>query len=354
MTDLSKFFPLSAPSMTEGLEETHQIAQLTPLGDPSLEYNITLPKGWVIESNLGEQQGGIGQLVRIGLFADHAGPDAAVVQVSYAKVPVEVNLMDWLQYQSHITGMKLVHRQLCEFSHGIGIDAGGLTGTTESPFVARLKCFADSGRIFLVVGMAPQTKYESVLRDLTVATQSFHLAQGTGVPQLEQLFVASVQAPAFQVAYPASWSPEVVEENIAGKSGIDLRLLVDDELMAYVRVKAIAPEQSGDVKPESLVSDATTELAETGIALSGPWQDDPDDTLKNVEQLEFALLAIGTIADSKAELRVAGIQRGGQWFVVTLLSVPREQNPVLWMRSKRGYEIALRSVNPETSGDSES
>jgi hypothetical protein len=46
------------------------------------------------------------------------------------------------------------------------------------------------------------------------------------------------------------------------------------------------------------------------------------------------------------ELRAAFFERGGLAFALTSISVQKSENPVLWMRSKRAYQIALETVRP--------
>jgi hypothetical protein len=65
------------------LEATHNLVRMTLPGYAQASYSLILPKGWITEEDLGQQNDGIGQLMRIGMFADKVGRDA-MVEFSHA------------------------------------------------------------------------------------------------------------------------------------------------------------------------------------------------------------------------------------------------------------------------------
>jgi hypothetical protein len=206
---------------------------------------------------------------------------------------------------------------------------------------------ADSARIFMVVAMVAAARYSAVQRDIAIAVSSFKLQKPAGAAVLENYLTVSGGDPSFDVVYPMSWVSRAVTTPIPGKSGVDLLLSRDQLMMAYVRVKAVRR----DIEPLNLttaVSQATAELREAAVELTSNWQPDLDSFVNQQQGLKGALLAKALLNSKPVEVRLALLERKSLWFAVTLLSVLKSDDRVLWMRSKRAYEIALASVKPTT------
>jgi len=157
--------------------------------------------------------------------------------------------------------------------------------------------------------MTPVYRYDEQRNNVAIATNSFKLLlKASGSPKLEQWLDSSGGKPAFHVAYPASWKSRPVAKPVPGKSAVDILLARGNELAGYVRVKA------------------------TGV--------------RRTEELLTAHVAGGRLGEKAVELRIALFARGGLVFALSTISVEKSENPVLWMRSKRAYEIALKTVRP--------
>ncbi len=339
-------FPIEDPAQLANLEQTHQLVRMTPFGQERLAYSLVLTRGWVTEEDLGEQPAGIGRLARVGLFAERPGPEAAAVQILVSFLPLEIDVRDWVEYQAAQFGARLASVRSLQFACGPVVDAGGLAGEGWNQYVVRVIGHADGGRIFLVVALAPERRYPQLRRDVAIATNSFKLLRPTGSPQLEQLLDVALGDPAFRVAYPASWVSREVTEKVRGKAGVDLLLAgPDDRLLAYLRVKAIGPA-AGETSPEALKRTATEELAEADVYLAGGWAPDNSPGVEGIAGLESAHVAGGRLNEAPVELRLGLVRRGPLLFAVTLVSAPRASDALLWMRSKRAYEIALITARP--------
>ncbi len=348
-------FPVGGVDLSE-LEETHNLVRVTPMQQPPLAYSLILPKTWIQESDVGEQPGGVGKLARIGLFADRAAPDATVVQVSFTRLPVEVPLRDWVALQAQQQGIELLRNTPIELAQGPGVDAGGIMRRPDTPpFVVRLLVLPDGGRIFLATAMCPRSRYGEQMEDMTIATHSFKLLNPGGSPRLEQWLEVEVPDPDFTVAMPASWRGRPKEVDAPGKSGTDMLLVrepkeeergEEPQLMAYLRVKAIERDVAGDPGADDLLFDATEELEAANVQVTSTWEEDDDRGLSHLEDLMDRRIASGTMAGRPVELRSAFVERPPLIFAVTAISVKREAQPLLWMRSKRAYEIAVQTVEP--------
>ncbi|HEV1287933.1 MAG TPA: hypothetical protein VNU44_21595, partial [Bryobacteraceae bacterium] len=329
MSELS--FPISGVDLGS-LEATHDLVKVDPSGLSHLSYSLVLPKGWVSEEDLGEQDDGIGQLMRIGLFADRVGPDATVAQVSVAKIPFEIDVRDWVEDQAAEFETELVYCQEVQFACGPVVDAGGSCGPSDNRQAIRLVAHADAARIFLVSVMTPMFRYDEQRNNIAIATNSFKLLKPSGSPQLEQWLDSAGGNPAFHVAYPASWKSRAVGKPIPGKSAVDILLTRENELAGYLRVKATDPAVAGDMSTHEALKLATEELQEGGVTLTAAWREDASPGVHRIEPVS-GYLTSGRLGDKPVELRFALFPRGGLVFALSSISLLKSENPVLWMRS---------------------
>jgi hypothetical protein len=343
MSELS--FPISGVDLSQ-LQATHDLVKVDPAGLSHLSFSLILPKGWVAEDDLGEQEDAIGQLMRIGLFADRVGPDATVVQVAVAKIPFEIDVRDWLEDQARVFETQLVYCQEVQFASGPGVDAGGLYGPIDNQQVIRMVAHADAARIFLVTVMTPFFRYNDQRNNVAIATNSFKLLKPSGSPKLEQWLDTVGGKPSFHVAYPASWKSRPVEKHIPGKSAVEILLAREKELAGYLRVKATDPAVAGKLSTHEALKAATEELQEGAVILTSAWQEDQSPGVQRIEERLAAYVTNGQLGERSVELRAAFFERGGLAFALTSISVQKSENPVLWMRSKRAYQIALETVRP--------
>lgn len=346
MSDGKLSFPVEGIDVSH-LEQTHNLLKFTPQPDPAAAFSLVLPKTWLMENDLGAQPVGIGQMTRIGLFLEKkTGPDTAIVQVYVTRLPFEVALRDWMEYLAQRFQTKLLSCEQYEFAVGSVVDAGGLYGPTPNQHVVRMTIHADGGRIFTVSSMVRQDHYGAVQGDLAIAATSFKLLHPAAPSQLEALLQYSGGEPHFKVGFPASWVSQEVPKPLPDKSGIDLVLSSKESMLGYVRVKAILVADSQPPSAESLRQTATQELQDSGISLAAKWQSDSDPSINSVEGLEEHSLATAKFMGKPAELRFGTVRRGALLFAVTLLSLPKAVDAILWMRSKRAYEIAMATAQP--------
>jgi hypothetical protein len=345
-------FPLDLPGLTDGVERTHDLIHLTPGGEERNAYSILIPKGWTSEADLGEQPVDIGALTRIGFFHDKVGPDAAIVQISMTRLPLEIGLLDWVQFQAGQFAVELTVCREVQFTYGLGVDAGGWAGPPDNRHVARLVAFVDEARIFVCMAMVRKDRYPALLRNFTIATQSFALVNPTGNQQLEQWLCGNARGDAsFRVAFPATWVSRNVNIPVAGKTGFDVLLLREEELQAYLRIKAIDPGRAnGDLTDAALLKVAAEELADANMRLSGSWTATNDSTFAGVPHLTGFYFSPGTFGQANVEFRCGLLERGGLRFVLTLVSGRKIDDPITWMRARRALEIALTTVEPLPAG----
>jgi hypothetical protein len=340
-------FP-SDVSDTQGLGLTHQRCEFVPFGETQNAYSLILPKTWKMVDDLGEQVDAVGEAIRIGFFVERTEPGAAGVQVTLTKFPAEIILYDWVQYQADLFGVRLTHCEYVDLPNGPGIDSGGWYGPKDNLHVVRQATFVDEGRIFHLVAMVPAKRYADLMRDFTIAARSFKVDQPTGNRQMEQWLGVTVSAsPAFRVGMPISWRARDLGAPLPGKSAVDLLLMHNDQAQVYLRVKAIDPKVAGDATNDELLKTVVEETAEAHVKPTSSWKVEAEMPAGAAPDISGMFMCDAKFEkDDLLELRCGIVRRGPLCFVLTLLSVRRIDNPILWMRARRAYEIALSTVDP--------
>lgn len=337
-------FPNLNPDTVADFERDYQVVRTTPLGDSTLAYSLILPIGWLAESDLGAQHASIGDLARIGLFADSARRDSAVVQAYFIKMPFEVDLRDWVQYYAEHLQTKLTHCRRYETPSGTRVEAGGIWATSPGDQVVRLTAFADNGRIFLEASTVQRSRYGDVKNALAIAAGSFHLVHPSGPDVLEHLISIRGGNPTFEVAYPVSWSARILEPNVEHKSAADIYLAsAANVMLGYVRVKAVDDATVSSANVDQLTSDAIEELAMAGVSLSSRFDSDDDPAVREIHGISHAFIAPAVLGDANVEIRFSVLERD-VLFAVTAISVRPNDDALTWLRSKRAYAIALATA----------
>lgn len=325
--------------------------EVVPAAWPELPYRIMLPLPWNREDDTGAKPGAAGEFTRLGLFADVLRPDAAIVQISCWKLPIEVATLDWINFQADAFGVRVISARLIADGAGQAADVIAWYGPQDNRYAARVLCRADGGFIFTVLAMAPTARYESMKDDLALALASFNLQRSVAPGQLEKWITVEVAAPDFKVAHPSSWTAKPAPAVRPGKSGIEL-LLCDGPggaVLGYVRLKAVDPKvAAGDT--ETLFRLSHEEFTEGPVSLSSEWEEDKDPIIANVAGLLLARRARGKMNTTEVEVRTAVIERGPMRFCAGLISVPQSADALVWMRTKGAYAIVLRTAGPAKFG----
>jgi hypothetical protein len=341
MAERNPDLPTAAPAVMAALAETHQVIAFTPGDDMSLAYRITLPKGWRAETDLGPAPGPFAQPTLIGLFAPAATPDAPFVSVSVTRLPVEVNLEDWLDFICAQEGWQTFLGRWLQGPHGLVADAGATRAGPAGKEIMRAMAKSDSGRIFITSCVAVAGQWDRYKEDFFVAGASFELARPSGDDSLEPLREFEGGEPAFGVAYPGSWQAHPQPPSVPGKSALDVRLISEGQLLAYLLIKATDREAHPQTTLDKLIEESQHELVQSGFLPTDKGVFPAHDLLgAEIPGYEGTAVVRGRLADDNAEARLGYRLITGMAFSYTLLSVRQEDNPLLWMRSKRAFELA--------------
>ena len=202
---------------------------------------------------------------------------------------------------------------------------------------------ADGARVFVTSGVALESQWDNWKDDFLVALSSFELVAPIGDDALEAFAQWEGGDPGFGVAFPATWRAAEKKRTLPGKSGVDIRLTDGDELLAYISVKVTGLESERDTTKERLLEEAQDELRSAGFQASAPPTLLAIDPLRSlVPGYEGAYVGGGRMVASDVETRIGFQFVPEMAFSITLISVTQEQNPLLWMRSKRAFELACQ------------
>ena len=325
----------------------YELRHVIPNQDRQLAYAIVVPKECRSIQHFSDQTENPGQLMRIGLFADRNQSKAVALQVFMSRMPCEVDLKDWLMLQATRFRARLTSVEPSTRHNGSqALTAEGTSGEGQQTQLSRLTALVDSGRIFLFVASASPERYAAESQTITIASESFELLEPVGTSRMEAWKKNRSQAPDFVVAYPASWSSRRGAASMRGKSSLDLQLMREEKLQAYVRVKATDPAAALSFNPDpaaelKLLQD---ELASASIRCTSAWQSITEPSWRAIDGVKQRWIAEGTLAGRRLDLRFGDVWRQGLLFSVLGISIPYERNPLLSMRSKRAYDIALATA----------
>jgi hypothetical protein len=294
----------------------------------------------MIETDLGEGPGGFGQPRPIGLFAPSADPGTPFVAVNVARLPIEVNLADWVDFLCRQDGWSPFASRWWRTPNGLFVDVGATRAQPPPGDVMRVMAHADNGRIFQVAGVAPRTQWDRWKDHLLVACSSFKLKVATGDDSLEPMLQWEGGDPGFGFAFPATWSATPKPPSVPGKSATDVKLADGEQLIAYMLVKATSRLAHPEATPELLVAQARSELERGGFRATGaPTRAPSDDPGEKRSGWSGTSVLPGRMWDRAVETRIGVKMLPGIAISISLVAVDKEANPLLWMRSKRAFEI---------------
>lgn len=344
--------PTAAPALMPALSRTHDLVRFTPDGNPALEFEVVIPKGWAIVRRMGPVPEGFAQPRPIGHFRAGLAPESASVTVTVTSLPIEVNLEDWTQFILADQGWRVFASRWRQTPGGAVADVGAIRGADAEREVMRTMTLANNGRVFMVSGLAREGVWNRWKYELLVACASFKLLRPSSSDSLEALVEWEGGSPRFGVTFPASWQAEEKRSERVGKSAVDLRLTMEDKLLSYLRVKA-TDLALHHTSVDARLEEAVRELVTSGFSPTAPrdWPV-PDALGALIVGYDGTAVVPGRMWDQDVEARIGLRSVGGGGFTTTLIAPSRGSNILLWMRGKRAFEIvrALCWTSPVAVG----
>lgn len=150
---------------------------------PEYEYSFMLPDGWYQQPDPPGRPDVAyeSEFIPLGVFTptpDYMPP--VVFSVAVRPAPKTGTVAEWLEWQCQTQGLALQRMTIHDFLFGPGVDAVALEESEVGPLKMRLTMFEDGGRLFLLIGMAPLSMWDTVVATLGLAIVSFELLAPEG------------------------------------------------------------------------------------------------------------------------------------------------------------------------------
>lgn len=341
--------PMTAPSVTSQMEETHMRLSILPNDDSSLSYDLAIPKTWAYSKQFGPVTTGLLETQGIGFFASTTHPDGPVIAATVTAVPFEIPLDTWARISLTHEGWEIVDAKWFPGPYGLIFDLTGRRMLGESQQIRRTTIRARGSQIFSLNCMCSHAQWNHHKEVFWVAHLSFELGL-KGSTRMEPWLAGIAERPDFQFGFPASWSAEPKTPQPGVTSLVDVRLLdaAAERLLAYLQVTA-RQRANGEAAPVLILHQRESQslLVAAGFVASGEprqltTEDDP--RAEAVEGWLGSFTWDGTMKGGAVSARTGFMDRAGTTFVFTLISPRLTDDPLIALRAQRAFEIARSSL----------
>lgn len=329
------------------LADNYLEATVIPFEDAGLEHSMLVPRDWQYETRLENIEPSPGEFTTISLFMNPLRSGVSpFIDVGYTKMGCEVNIFDLLNFYKETYGMNILNAVPILLKGIEVVDC--LVETTQEPIcTTRMILFVAGDKIFKVSGTAEKSQYEEYKEAFHILVGGFKLPKHPGNKYAEPLEEYQEDAPIpLRFSFPKSWSLTIPEGAPPGKYVADLRLIGEEQLMGYIRVKGIDKAVYSEIDLNKLYDDALEEFSEVGLhthKVIDSWNMDTEGTDFLPENISRSVA--GEINQHQVEVRVTVLQTDTGYYVTSALIPAREANRLVWMREKRAMEIVLLSLN---------
>jgi len=336
--------PMTAPRLVADLERTHVKVSFSPETDPSLGYEVVVPKDWTFARP--PASAGADAVISLGSAVGPAGWGSPAITMSATKPAFEIPIDAWLRDVFAHGGYSTAMAHWFPGPEGLYFEMAGTRVHDGAEEVRRTSVRADGGHVFTVTCLAPREHWDQVKETCWVAHSSLHLKKKTGQSRLETWLTAEGKRPDFRMAYPASWSATPVPRAPEGISAVDVRLTdaKQEKLLAYVQVKARRLDKGEAVPPlDRLASRTLEKLAGIGFSATGapaPLTEDDDPRAAAVPGWLGGFSVSGHSAGSDATARLGFAHRDGVLLTWLAISPTAHDDPMVALRAQRAFEIA--------------
>jgi len=227
-----------------------------------------------------------------------------------------------------------------------------VTGTRVFDGVAEVRRTTarnDGPNIFCVNTMCARQRWDEAKETFWVAHCTFELLGGVHTARMEAWATASGTAsPRLRAAYPFSWEAEAVSPSSPGVSAVDVRLAdaAKKTLLAYVQIKAeIAPAPPS---LETAETDILERMRKLGFVMTVRPRLIPPALDQRAALVDGWLGAFdigGKIDKGDAVARMGFIYREGLFFTVVLIGPTLRDDPLVYLRALKAFEIARNTVD---------
>jgi len=297
-----------------------------------LGLSLVLPRNW--KDVPPPPSGGNKELSIAACFAPSNDASITVVQT---RIPFEINLVDWLEYQCHARDFTIDKLETGHSQNGTEVHAAGHSSSGDS---LRMAVVGDADRVLWLVGRSAARRAAEFAETLGLAAASIRILSPSGADSRESINDYQDTSSGLHLLYPASWQVESLRQLLPSKAATDFRLIEGGETVAYLRAEADFTLQSSEAF-RRLYQVAVSEIEETGIRIRS-MEAIPAGTAGDAEQ---RWLGSCDVRGRTGNVAMLFRRAPSCWMSAILLAPDKAVNPMAWMRGKRFFEIAVSSLS---------
>ena len=338
--------PNKAPDVLANMAQTHANVDVESDEDPSLNFNLALPKSWVQRKAPASFRQALFPARALATFAPEPKNGGAVAVVAaVAPITHEIPLDVWSRATFEQEGYQIVDAHWFPGPNGLFFDITGRRTEPNGEIVRRSSVRQDGARLFLLNAISPIDQWDEVKGNIWAAHVTFELLNARG-GTVEERRTIIARDPAFRVEYPESWEGEVGKSRDRGVSGVHLRLPTPDntDLAAYLFVRAAAAADGG---VDALVERTIQIAAKSGVSAQAKpvrLSDEEDPRSIAVEGWLGGYSVPARMGTADIILKVGFVRREGLDFTFLLCSPQPSADLLSALRAQRALEIARASL----------
>lgn len=340
--------PRSAPRVMASVGETHVNVEVEPSGAEHLTYRVVVPRSWPLSSSFGPTPTGMLETRGLGFFASANLPTAPVIAATATNVPYEIPIDAWIRHVFLHEEYEIVEGSYFPGPHGLFYDITGVRTAGDVIEVRRSAVRVQGNEIVCLNCMCSRDEWDFAKEVFWVAIISFQLVQAKPSRMEPWLRGATEGDPAFELAHPATWTSEPVEDAPDGVAALDIRLPGhDDNLLGYLQVRA--ERVHGTPSLAQLEASALARLKSSGYEPTEEAKhltEDNDPRSLSVKGWLGGSTDDGTLMGGEVTARRGFIQRDGVVYAFAMLSPRILNNPLVALRTMRVFEIARATLTP--------
>jgi hypothetical protein len=328
-------------------QETHINAEIEPSGAEHLTYRVAVPKTWPFSTSFGPTPTGMLETRGLGFFAAANLPTAGVIATTATNVPYEIPLDAWGRVVFAHEGYEIVEGGWFPGPTGLFYDITGVRTINGMLEVRRSAVRVQGNEIICLNCMCSREEWDFAKEVFWIAMVTFELADSKPT-RMEPWLRAATDDPAFELAHPASWVSQPVEDSPEHVSAVDVRLAGEDEkLLGYLQVRAERLQNEPAPSPTQLDASAMVRLKKSGFVPTEeakPLTEDNDPRALSVKGWVGGFTGDGTFMGGDITTRRGFMERKGIVYSFAMLSPRTANNPLVALRTLRVFEIARATI----------
>lgn len=344
--DMDNLAPFDKLYSQEEIKRGFSNLSTTPFGRKDLALSLLVPNDWrdiPVKAPRALVENPDADFVPLTRQQAPEGREGnASIEVRYIRVPMEVDLSDWVTFYLESASLKPLLRRPGVYNGRVVDEAVvRVLQLGKDDYVARFTFSRHGDKIFLVAGSALADFYNENARIFGLAAVSFTpKAPAEEFAEPMTLFV-NPGPPHLEFRYPESWDKKEPEGLPPGKVGVDILLVAEEKTVGFIHVKAVLKSPADD--PAIIQKKLRGDFEKAGVTVGerlrvadlDPKQEAP---LAKIEVFKASQ------GGTPGELAVLVYQNTTAYYALGALMPERKGNPLAWMTTWRVFELAAADI----------